>query len=97
LVLSINKEGDRAQLQGVSSRGPHHLKEIHSIWVKEKEFGQKDFQVFFVGPRASYLGHCGGEFSVVLFSGAWHELERKRAHCRLKIQQSGGLDLHHSV
>jgi hypothetical protein len=75
----------------------HHLEEIHSIWVKEKEFGQKDFWVFFVGPRASYLGHCGGEFSVVLFSGAWHELERRRVHCRLRIQPFGGPDLHHSV
>jgi hypothetical protein len=86
LVLSISREGDKVQLQGVSSRAVHHLEEIHSIWVKEKEFGQRDFWVFFVGPRASYLSCCGGEFSVILFTGNWHELERGRAHYKLRIQ-----------
>jgi hypothetical protein len=76
---------------GAPSGGdPFDLGKGEGVWTK-------DFWVFFVGPRASYLGHCGGDFSVVLFTGAWHELERRRVHCRLRIQSSGGSDLHHSA
>jgi hypothetical protein len=90
-------ERDRAQLQGVFSRRAHHLEESSSIWKEEKDSGKRGFWVFFVWPRAPSLAYSGGFYSVILFIGAWHELERRRAHCRLRIQSFGGSVLHHSA
>jgi hypothetical protein len=66
---------DSAQLQGVFSRRVHHLEKSSSIWKEEKESGKRGFWVFFVWPRVPSLAYSRGFFSVILFIGAWHELE----------------------
>jgi hypothetical protein len=94
---ATGSERDRAQLQGVFSRRVHHLEESSSIWKEEKESGKKGFWVFFVWPRAPSLAYSKGFYSIILFTGAWYELERRRAHCRLRNRPFGGSVLHHSA
>jgi hypothetical protein len=53
--------------------------------VEEKDFEEKDFWVFFVGPRAPFLALFGGGFFVVLFIGAQHRFKERRVHHRLRI------------
>jgi hypothetical protein len=81
------------QLQGVSSRRAHHLKKNYSIWKEEEVLGHKAYWVFIVGPRAPFLAYCGRGFSVFVLFGAWHELERRRAHYRKRIHPLEGSDL----
>jgi hypothetical protein len=102
-VVKYSTHLDPSLVSGVQYASHTILQQVQTIWRgsirsrEREEFGKRDFWVFFVWPRKSFLGHCGGVFSVILFIGAWHELERRRAHCRLRIQPSGGSNLHHSA
>jgi hypothetical protein len=81
------------QLQGISNRRAHHVERSRLIWEEEEDSGKRSFWVFLVWPRAPSLASSGGFFSVRLFIGAWHELEKRRVHCRLRIQSFSGLVL----
>jgi hypothetical protein len=68
-------ERARAQLQGVTNRRAHHIEENSMILVEE-ESKEKEFWVFFVGPRAPFLSLSGRVFFVLLFIGlntSWEE------------------------
>jgi hypothetical protein len=67
------------------------------IYEEEKDSEEKDFWVFFVGPRAPFLALSGGGFSGVLFIGAQHRFRERRAHHRLRILSFGGSVLHCSA
>jgi hypothetical protein len=96
-IAVTGSERDKAQLQGVFSRRAHHLEESSSIWEEEKDSGKRGFWVFSIWPRAPSLAYYGGFYSVRLFIGAWHKLETRRAHYRLRIQSFGGSILHYSA
>jgi hypothetical protein len=93
--LVTGLERDRVQLQRFSSRRAHHLKEDSSIWIEEKDLKERDFWVSFVCHRASFLVYFRGVLSAILFTKAWHELEKRGVHFRKWFQPFGGSDLHY--
>jgi hypothetical protein len=50
-----------------------------------RRFWEKELLGILGWPRVPSLASFRGFFSVILFIGARQELEKKRAHCRLRI------------